>query len=62
MERHQIYHLPYIEGAKLKGIISDEKLRNLDEKNKFRFLYDEVKAVYEKEYFLKYGLTWPAIN
>ena len=34
MERHQIYHLPYIEGAKLKGIISDEKLRNLDEKKK----------------------------
>ncbi|MBK9993857.1 MAG: CBS domain-containing protein [Saprospiraceae bacterium] len=54
MERHQIYHLPYIEGAKLKGIISDEKLRNLDEKKiNLDFLYDEVKAVYEKEYFFE---------
>ena len=37
MERHQIYHLPYIEGAKLKGIISDEKLRIpvIDEENNY---------------------------
>ncbi|MBK8735308.1 MAG: CBS domain-containing protein [Saprospiraceae bacterium] len=54
MERHHIYHLPLVEKNKVIGIISEEKIKDLNlHREDLPKYIEEVRPVNEKEYFFQ---------
>lgn len=54
MELHQVYHLPYVTGNKLIGIISEEKLHdNKASRNPIELAIESVQAINHQEYFFE---------